>query len=48
MRFESLLWWVLAMFLAASTWEPQIVVGGVAAAPEFQAADSGADIPPPR
>lgn len=47
MRFESLLWSVLAMFLVGAAWETQTVVGGVSGGPGFQAADSGSDIPPP-
>ena len=49
MRFESLLWSLLALFLVAGAgWEEQTLVGGATAGPEFQAADSGSDVPPPR
>jgi hypothetical protein len=53
MRFESLLWSILAMFLVVnSTWEtPSLADGatadGATATDTFQSADSGSDIPPP-
>ena len=49
MKFESLMWSVLAMFLVwGATWEKQPLVGGATEDAGFQAADSGTDVPPPR
>jgi len=49
MRFESLLWMALAMFLVgAASWEEQSLVGGVSDSGGYQAADGGSEVPPPR
>jgi hypothetical protein len=58
MRFESLLWFALAMFLAGGArWDREPLVdrvGGspqhadaVAAEPDYVAADGGHEVPPP-
>ena len=48
MRFESLLWMVLAMFLmGGAAWEEGSLVGGVSGSRDYQAADGGSEIPPP-
>ena len=48
MRFESLLWTVLAVFLVGSAaWEGDALVGGVSSGGrDYQATDGGMKIPP--
>ena len=48
MRFENLLWTVLAMFLIGGAgWDRDSLVGDVSGGGEYQAADGGSIIPPP-
>jgi len=48
MRFEKLVWFVLAMFLSAgATFEETSIVGAVGEEREYQAADGTSQIPPP-
>lgn len=49
MRFESLLWTVLALFIVGgSLLEPETLGGGVSpGGQEYQATDGGAKMPPP-
>jgi hypothetical protein len=48
MRYEKLIWVVLAMFLSVSaSWEENSLVGGVTGSREYQATDGGSQIPPP-
>lgn len=47
MRFESLLWSILATFLAVgATWGQMPVDPATPAAPVYEAADGPSDIPP--
>lgn len=48
MRFESLLWTLLAMFLIGGVgWDGDSLVGDVSGGGEYQAADGASEIPPP-
>lgn len=48
MRFESLLWAVLAMFLMGGVaGDGASLAGDVSAGGEYQAADGGSTVPPP-
>jgi hypothetical protein len=48
MRFEKLVWTVLAMFLVVGAgWDEQSLVGGVTESRDYQAADGGTEVPPP-
>jgi len=48
MRFESLLWMALAMFLAGGGWGENVAPAeDVAGSGEYRAADGGTDNPPP-
>ena len=48
MRFESLLWMALMLFIVGAAGGGDKIVGAAAGSGEFQAADGGTDIPPPR
>jgi len=47
MRFEKLLWVVLAMFLTGGAEVGDTLVGAVSESGEYQAADGGTGNPPP-
>ena len=48
MRFESLLWTILTMFLiGVAGWNADSLVGGVSGGGEYHAADGGSTFPPP-